>query len=109
MREPPENGFGFKNLNFVTPETENSTHYFWSNAYKVPGKAPDPEITELSFQQIFKAFHQDWEVFDLQQENWDDRPVIDTNQDAGSVAARAMMDRDIAAEQADPGHAVAAE
>ena len=48
-------------------------------------------------------------MFDLQQENQDDRPVIDTNQDAGPLAARAMMDRDIAAEQAEFGQAVAAE
>jgi len=75
----------------------------------VVGKPVDPEMTELSFQQIFQAFHQDWEVFDLQEKNWDDRPTIDTNQDAGAIAARAMMDRDIAAEQADLGHAVAAE
>ena len=66
-------------------------------------------MTELSFQQIYKAFHQDWEVFDMQEKNWDDRPTIDTNQDAGSIAARAIMDRDIAAEQAGSGHAVAAE
>ena len=108
-RDTPANGFGFKNLNFVTPETETSTHYFWSNAYQVVGKPVDPELTELSFQQIFQAFHQDWEVFDLQQENQDERPVIDTNQDAGSLAARAMIDRDIAAEQTELGQAVAAE
>jgi hypothetical protein len=44
------------------------------------------------------AFHQDWEVFELQQANWDDRPTIDTIQDAGSIAARQIIDR-IAAEQ----------
>ena len=108
-RDTPANGFGFKNLNFVTPETQTSTHYFWSNAYQVVGKPVDPAMTELSFQQIFQAFHQDWEVFDLQEENWDARPVIDTNQDAGAIAARAMMDRDIAAEQAAMGQSVAAE
>ena len=105
-RDVPEGGFGFHNLNFVTPETATTTHYFWSNAYNVPGKAVTPEMTELQYQQIFTAFHQDWEVFNKQQENWDERPTVDTIQDAGSIAARAMIDRKVAAE---PGLAIAAE
>ena len=106
-RDVPEGGFGFHNLNFVTPETENTTHYFWSNAYQVQGQTVSEEMTELSYRQIFTAFHQDWEVFNKQQENWDDKPTIDTIQDAGSIAARAMIDRKIAAEQGEM--AVAAE
>ena len=98
-RDVPEGGFGFHNLNFVTPETENTTHYFWSNAYQVQGQPVSEEMTELSYRQIFTAFHQDWEVFNKQQENWDDKPTIDTVQDAGSIAARAMIDRKIAEEQ----------
>ncbi len=105
-RDVPEGGFGFHNLNFVTPETATTTHYFWSNAYNIPGKAVTPEMTELQYQQIFTAFHQDWEVFNKQQENWDERPTVDTIQDAGSIAARAMIDRKVAAE---PGLAIAAE
>ena len=53
----------------------------------------------MSYKQIFTAIHQDWEVFNKQQENWDDRPTIDTIQDAGSIAARAMIDRKIAEEK----------
>ena len=56
-------------------------------------------MTELSYKQIFTAFHQDWEVFNKQQENWDDRPTVDTIQDAGSIAARAIIDRKVADEQ----------
>ncbi len=95
----PDGGFGFHNLNFVTPETENTTHYFWSNAYQIQGKPVTEEMTELSYKQIFTAFHQDWEVFNKQQENWDDRPTVDTIQDAGSIAARAIIDRKVADEQ----------
>lgn len=104
----PDGGFGFHNLNFVTPETDTTTHYFWSNAYQVKGKPITEEFTDMQFKQIHQAFHQDWEVFNIQQENWDDAPVIDTNQDAGAIAARAMIDRDTAAEQG-AGTAVAAE
>ena len=103
----PEGGFGFHNLNFVTPETETTTHYFWSNAYQIEGKPVTEEMTEMSYKQIFTAFHQDWEVFNKQQENWDDRPTIDTIQDAGSIAARAMIDRMVAEDQGEM--AVAAE
>ena len=95
--------FGFHNLNFVTPETETSTHYFWSNSYQVPGKPIEPDFVEMQYKQIWQAFHQDWEVFDLQEENWDDRPTIETNQDAGGIAARAMIDRKIAAETGGSG------
>ncbi len=98
-RDVPKSGFGFHNLNFVTPETATTTHYFWSNAYQIDGKPITPEMTELQYKQIFTAFHQDWEVFNKQQENWDDRPTIDTIQDAGSIAARAMIDREVAAER----------
>ena len=94
-------------LNFVTPETETTTHYFWSNAYQVEGQPVTEEMTEMSYKQIFTAFHQDWEVFNKQQENWDDRPTIDTIQDAGSIAARNMIDRKIAEERGEM--AVAAE
>lgn len=108
-RDPPANGFGFKNLNFVTPESAASTHYFWSNAYQVPGQAITAERTEMQFRQLVTAFTQDWEVFDLQQANWDDRPVIDTRQDAGPIAARRLIDRMIGEERAAVGEAVAAE
>jgi vanillate O-demethylase monooxygenase subunit len=89
-------GFGQRNLNALTPETETTTHYFWSHAHDT--KPITPESTDRVFQQIVTAFHQDWEVFEMQQANWDDRPTIDTIQDAGSIAARQIIDR-IAAEQ----------
>lgn len=105
----PENGFAFHNLNFVTPETETTTHYFWSNAYNLPGQPITEEMTEMQYNQIFTAFHQDWEVFNKQQQNWDDRPVIDTIQDASSIAARKLIDKWLAEEQDMSSEAVAAE
>ncbi len=105
-RETPAGGFGFHNLNFVTPETETSCHYFWSNAHDV--KPITDEITDLQYRQIRTAFYQDWEVFELQERNWDDRPVIDLNVDAGPIAARALIDRRLA-EQAQRNRVAAAE
>ena len=103
----PENGFAFRNLNFITPETETSCHYFWSNACNL--KPITEARTELHFRQVMKAFQQDWEVLELQQANWDDRPVVDTNADAGPIAARALIDAFIAAEAAEEAAARAAE
>jgi phenylpropionate dioxygenase-like ring-hydroxylating dioxygenase large terminal subunit len=104
-RPTPAGGFGQRNLNALTPETETTTHYFWSHATDT--KPITPERTDAVFRQIVTAFHQDWEVFERQQANWDDRPTIDTVQDAGSIAARQIIAA-ISAEQCG-ARAVAAE
>jgi len=87
----PNGGFGQRNLNAITPETETTCHYFWSHASDV--KPITEQTTNTLFRQILTTFHQDWEVFELQQANWDDRPVIDTTQDAGAFAAREIIAR----------------
>jgi vanillate O-demethylase monooxygenase subunit len=92
----PEGGFGMRNLNAITPETETTTHYFWSQAHDL--KPITPEKTDAIFREVVHAFLQDWELLEMQQANSDDRPTIDTNQDAGSIAARRIIDR-IASEQ----------
>ena len=102
----PADGFGFHNLNFITPETETTCHYFWSNAYNL--KPFTDERTELQFQQVVEAFRQDWEVLEMQQRNWDDRPIVNTNVDAGWIAARRMID-DLLADEAREVKASAAE
>ena len=104
--ETPEGGFGLRNLNAVTPETETTCHYFWSQSHDV--QPITDELTHTIFNQILTAFKQDWEVFEMQQDNWDDRPVIDTIQDAGAIAARQIIDR-LMAEEKGQGASVAAE
>lgn len=101
----PEGGLGLRNLNAITPETETTCHYFWNQCQDA--RPDDAKFTEMVFQQIYTAFHQDWEVFEIQQANWDDRPVIDTIQDAGAIAARQIIDRLLAAQSG--ATAVAAE
>lgn len=102
----PEGGLGLRNLNAVTPETETTCHYFWNQCQDA--QPANDQFTEMVFQQIYTAFHQDWEVFEIQQENWDDQPVIDTIQDAGAIAARQLIDR-LMAEEGAGSAAVAAE
>ena len=103
----PDGAFAFRNLNFITPESETSCHYFWSNACNI--KPITEERTDLQFQQVLTAFHQDWEVLEVQQENWDDRPVINTNADAGWIAARQMIHERLAEEARGATAAAAAE
>ena len=102
----PESGFGLRNLNAITPETETTCHYFWSQCHDI--KPITEATTDMVYRQILKAFHQDWEVFEAQQANWDGRPVIDTNGDAGPLAARRILER-LAAAEAAGGRAAAAE
>jgi hypothetical protein len=80
----------------ITPETENTCHYVWNHAHD--SKPITEATTDALFRQIRTAFRQDWEVFELQQANRDDYPVIDTIQDAGAIAARRIIAR-IAAER----------
>jgi len=94
--DTPKGGIGLRNLNAITPETETTCHYFWSQAQDVQPQSG--EFTHALYDQILTAFHQDWEVFELQQGNWDDRPVIDINADAGPISARRLMDRRLAEE-----------
>ena len=83
-------------MNALTPETATTTHYFWS--YATDAKPITRARSDAAFRELAIAFHQDWEVFERQQSNWDDRPTIDTVQDAGSIAARQIIER-MAAEQ----------
>jgi vanillate O-demethylase monooxygenase subunit len=99
-RPTPPGAFGQRVLNALTPETETTTHYFWS--YAIDAKPITPARTDAAFRELLTAFHQDWEVFEMVQSNWDDRPTIDTIQDAGSIAARQIIER-MAGEQR--GHA----
>jgi phenylpropionate dioxygenase-like ring-hydroxylating dioxygenase large terminal subunit len=92
----PPGGIGMRNLNAITPETQHSCHYFWSQAQEIQPESP--AFTDALFQQIRVAFQQDWEVFELQQENWDDRSVVSTKNDVASIEARRMIDRLLASE-----------
>ena len=101
----PPGCLGLRILHAITPETETTCHYFWSIAHDVAPLAQ--ETTDLLFNDTAIAFHEDWEVFELQQENWDDRPVFDIRVDSGPIQARKLVEN-LLAEQ-EPGLAVAAE
>ncbi|MBL4756333.1 MAG: aromatic ring-hydroxylating dioxygenase subunit alpha [Rhizobiales bacterium] len=89
-----QGGIGMRNLNAITPETENTTHYFWAQAHDF--EVNNKDITELVFQQVKTAFKEDIEVFEAQQERINqnpDAPRINLSQDAGGIAAIKIIER----------------
>ena len=95
----------------ITPETETTTHYFWSfpRNYKLDDKA----VHEFLQKGIYNTFLEDIAMLEGQQRIMDAAPEaaqIDINADGASIQARRMMDR-LLAEEADaaPSRAAAAE
>lgn len=68
----PTGGFQVKMLNFVTPETERSTHYFYSAANGF--SQDDPQATQTLFDQVTRAFMEDKQICEAQQANLDEMP-----------------------------------
>ena len=61
----PESGRRLINPNFLTPETESSTHYFWTVGRSF--ELADPKWTEHLYTQTRRAFDQDKAVIEGQQ------------------------------------------
>jgi vanillate O-demethylase monooxygenase subunit len=87
-------GINMRNLNAITPETENSTHYFWAQAHDFDVK--NAQLTDLIFEQVKTAFLEDVEVFEAQQRTIAANPSaaqVDINADTGGIQARRILDR----------------
>lgn len=98
-------GFSMRNLNALTPETANTTHYFWAQAHDF--RIDDPTITELLFRQVHTAFLEDLAVIQAQQSNRDAfgealPSSLDFNQDSGSLQARRVIETLLAGEGEKP-------
>ncbi|HSY79469.1 MAG TPA: aromatic ring-hydroxylating dioxygenase subunit alpha, partial [Verrucomicrobiae bacterium] len=82
-----------------TPETENSTHYFWSSANGY--NQNDPSATRQLFEEIARTFEQDKAVLEAQQQRLlelPDGPLVEIHGDAARIHARRAIDRLIANE-----------
>ena len=81
-------------LNAITPETETSTHHFWSVARDF---APEDEIQKLFYEGSLRTFNEDIEVLESQQEMIARRGEkiewVNLGADAGCVYARRIVDR----------------
>jgi vanillate O-demethylase monooxygenase subunit len=96
-----ENCFSFKLFHGLTPETEHTTHYFWSvaNGYN----QDDPAATGQLFDEIARTFDQDLAVLEAQQQRLleiPDGPLVEIHGDAARIHARRAIDRLILNEQA---------
>ncbi len=94
-------GISMRNLNAITPETENTCHYFWGQAhdFDIHNRTTTEKVTE----QIRTAFLEDVAVFEGQQINLDlipNPPQADINADTGVIQARRILDRLSQEEQA---------
>jgi vanillate O-demethylase monooxygenase subunit len=86
-------------VDFITPETETSIHYFWGMARKFNPK--DKALTASIREGQGKIFSEDLAMLELQQRNLlahPERSLLMLNIDAGGVQSRKILDRLIAAE-----------
>lgn len=87
-------------VDFITPETENSIHYFWGMARSF--KITDTELTASIREQQGAVFMEDKEVLEAQQRNLEldpERKLLLLDIDAGGVMARRLIDKAILAER----------
>jgi vanillate O-demethylase monooxygenase subunit len=87
-------------VDFLTPETETSMHYFWGMARRF--RPDDAALTDAIRNGQAKIFAEDLEMLERQQKNlqhWPDRRLLALDIDAGGVQSRKMIERLIAEEQ----------
>lgn len=93
-------------VDFITPETETSTWYFWGMARNFnPG---DKELTEQITTNLSIVFKEDLEMLERQQKNIErtQRPLLSLNIDGGGMYARRMINELVAEEEGSKGQAV---
>ena len=94
---------GIRIFNGITPETESSTHYFWTAAHNF--RVYETEVTEAFHREIAATFEEDRAVVEAQQrryEQFPDRPTVNIRSDAGGVHARRVIAMRLAAERDSP-------
>lgn len=92
-----EGGFSLRMFHGLTPETNNTCHYFWSaaNGYR----QDEIEVTEQLFDELAKALMQDKVIVELQQSRISetgDAWLVPTRHDIARMAMRRAMDRMVA-------------
>ncbi len=95
-------------VDFITPETATSIHYFWGMARHF--KPGDAKLTESIREGQGKIFAEDLEMLERQQKNllaFPERKLLMLNIDGGGIQSRRIIARLLAREQA-PSTATAA-
>ena len=84
----------------MTPESPTSTHYFWASVRC--HALDDAAVDALVFDQVSEAFEEDRRMLEAQQDVLRTRAdtwSVAVKADAGSIEARRVLDRMIAAER----------
>ncbi|WP_068085394.1 aromatic ring-hydroxylating oxygenase subunit alpha [Novosphingobium rosa] len=88
-------------VDFITPETETSHHYFWGMARQFA--VDNAALTDTIRQGQGKIFSEDLDMLERQQQNlldYPERQLLKLNIDAGGARSRLVINRAIAEEQA---------
>jgi vanillate monooxygenase len=88
-------------VDFITPETAGSIHYFWGMARRF--RADDAELTARIREGQGRIFSEDRAMLEQQQRNLAAHPrreLLKLNIDSGGVMSRRLIDRLLAAEAA---------
>jgi vanillate O-demethylase monooxygenase subunit len=88
-------------VDFITPETDTSIHYFWGMARRF--KPEDAELTATIRAGQGKVFGEDLQMLEQQQKNlleFPGRQLLMLNIDSGGVQSRKVLERLLAAEAA---------
>lgn len=87
-------------VDFITPETDTSIHYFWGMVRQF--KPDDTELTDKIREGQGKIFSEDLEMLQMQQKNllaFPERKLKVLSIDAGGVMSRRVIDRLLATEK----------
>ena len=92
-------GFNIRVYHGITPETEDSCHYFWTTAN---GHRPrEPEVTAALHKEVLETFLEDLAFLEAQHEcirRGEGPPLVDVKHDVARVPARRAIERMIARE-----------
>lgn len=102
-----DHGLSMRGFHAITPETERTTHYFWSIATNVLDNGTPGKV----YEQTAATFREDLTVIELQQIRNDaepNRPMLDIASDVGGRHARQVIARLLREEAAPPAHAAPA-
>ena len=95
--EPGKDRVNVRVCHAITPETERTSHYFWSVAHELGEVTSDPAAREDYYAQMRQVIGEDVMVLEAQQRSMDihgaDAPSIGIGSDAGPVNARRIIAR----------------
>ncbi|GLZ86964.1 (2Fe-2S)-binding protein [Metapseudomonas resinovorans] len=94
LDDPDRGGFHMRGFHGVTPETESTSHYFWTMA---TNPKSDPEAVKAKvIEQTILTFDEDKIVVEAQYRNmcrFGGRPMLDIHVDAGANRARRIIEQ----------------